>query len=179
MFQIQSISDLKFETSAMIIGKKIIRLQWTQPPICENFQFTLQVFNNTYMSRNNISLSCCEREFNSTDIFYQEGGYSILRLIGTNEGEPCNRGTFFYYTFKGNMNGNWASEASPTLGCSIEISRDIYNMYVCRYVFDCLLENNTKKSYAKIRGRNYVVQTRAALKAVLRFLNEVRIRSSA
>ena len=24
---------------------------------------------------------------------------------------------------------NWASEASPTLGCSIEISRDIY-MYV-------------------------------------------------
>ena len=24
------------------------------------------------------------------------------------------------------MLGNWASEASPTLGCSIEISRDIY-----------------------------------------------------
>ena len=32
-------------------------------------------------------------------------------------------------------NSNWASEASPTLGCSIEISRDIYmyvGMYVCR-----------------------------------------------
>ena len=31
---------------------------------------------------------------------------------------------------------NWASEASPTLGCSIEISRDIYIyvLYVCRYV---------------------------------------------
>ena len=28
---------------------------------------------------------------------------------------------------------NWASEASPTLGCSIEISRDIY-MYVYIYV---------------------------------------------
>ena len=28
-------------------------------------------------------------------------------------------------------NYNWASEASPTLGCSIEISRDIY-MCVCR-----------------------------------------------
>ena len=30
---------------------------------------------------------------------------------------------------------NWASEASPTLGCSIEILRDIYmyvGMYVCR-----------------------------------------------
>ena len=26
---------------------------------------------------------------------------------------------------------NWASEASPTLGCSIEISRDIY---ICIYV---------------------------------------------
>ena len=26
---------------------------------------------------------------------------------------------------------NWASEASPTLGCSIEISRDIY-ICVCR-----------------------------------------------
>ena len=30
---------------------------------------------------------------------------------------------------------NWASEASPTLGCSIEISRDIYMyVYICRYV---------------------------------------------
>ena len=28
------------------------------------------------------------------------------------------------------INNNWASEASPTLGCSIEISRDIY-IYVC------------------------------------------------
>ena len=40
----------------------------------------------------------------------------------------------------------WASEASPTLGCSIEISRDIY-IYVCRYV--CL-------SWSKMRRRNYV-----------------------
>ena len=32
---------------------------------------------------------------------------------------------------------SWASEASPTLGCSIEISHDIYiyvYIYVCRYV---------------------------------------------
>ena len=28
---------------------------------------------------------------------------------------------------------NWASKASPTLGCSIEISRDIY--ICCRYVY--------------------------------------------
>ena len=33
-------------------------------------------------------------------------------------------------------NFNWASEASPTLGCSIEISRDIY-MYV--YMSVCLV----------------------------------------
>ena len=30
---------------------------------------------------------------------------------------------------------NWASEASPTLGCSIEISRGMsVGMYVCMYV---------------------------------------------
>ena len=33
------------------------------------------------------------------------------------------------------MYNNWASEASPTLGCSIEISRDIYiYIYVYMYV---------------------------------------------
>ena len=34
------------------------------------------------------------------------------------------------------VGNNWASEASPTLGCSIEILRDIY-MSVCMYV--CLV----------------------------------------
>ena len=48
---------------------------------------------------------------------------------------------------------SWASEASPTLGCSIEISRDI-----CRYV--CL-------SWSKKRRRKYVGQTRACSKSVL------------
>ena len=51
---------------------------------------------------------------------------------------------------------NWASEVSPTLSCSIEISRDMYNtnterelfcgaycMSVCRFVYDCL---HTKKN---------------------------------
>ena len=47
---------------------------------------------------------------------------------------------------------NWASEASPTLGCSIEISRDIMCM--------CL-------SWSKKRRRNYVGQTRACSKSVL------------
>ena len=51
----------------------------------------------------------------------------------------------------------WASEASPTLGCSIEISRDIY-MSVGRSV--CL-------SWSKKRRRKYVDQTRACSKSVL------------
>ena len=62
---------------------------------------------------------------------------------------------------------NWVSEASPTLRCSIEISRDI--LYMCMYVFDCLWENNTKKLYVKMQGRNYIVQTRACSKISLRF----------
>ena len=41
---------------------------------------------------------------------------------------------------------NWASEASPTLGCSIEISRDTY-IYICV----CL-------SWAKMRTHNYVAK---------------------
>ena len=45
-----------------------------------------------------------------------------------------------------NVMGNWASEASPTLWCSIEISGDIY-MSVDRSV--CL-------SCTKMRRQNYV-----------------------
>ena len=48
-------------------------------------------------------------------------------------------------------NINWASEASPTLGCSIEISRDIYVhvSVVCQITW------------------NHVNQTRACSKSVL------------
>ena len=59
--------------------------------------------------------------------------------------------------------------------CSIEISRDIYIyvcMYVCMYVFDCLWENNTKKSYAKMRGQNYIVQTCACSKSSFGILKQ-------
>ena len=36
------------------------------------------------------------------------------------------------HLYMANTHYNWASEASPTLGCSIEISRDIYiYMSVC------------------------------------------------
>ena len=47
------------------------------------------------------------------------------------------------------------SEASPILGCSIEISCDI-----CRYV-----GLSTKNAYAKMHGRNYMAQTRACSKS--------------
>ena len=46
----------------------------------------------------------------------------------------------------------WASEASPTLGCSIEISRDIY-MSVGRSV-----GRSVCLSWSKKRRRNYVGQ---------------------
>ena len=41
---------------------------------------------------------------------------------------------------------NWASEASPTLGCSIEISHDIY-MSICMSVV-------VQKALAELRGPN-------------------------
>ena len=53
---------------------------------------------------------------------------------------------------------NWASEASPTLGCSIEISRDIYmsvciimyvGMYVCMYV--CRMSNHVESRESNTR----------------------------
>ena len=75
----------------------------------------------------------------------------------------CNK----FFTVRQLQRINWASKASPTLGCSIEISRDIYVcMYVCMYVFvyvcmyECL-------PYVKIRRRNYVAQTSACSKSVL------------
>ena len=43
---------------------------------------------------------------------------------------------------------NWASEASPTLGCSIEISRDIY-ICVCF----------GPKSVAELRGQKVCMLT--------------------
>ena len=46
------------------------------------------------------------------------------------------------------INCDWTSEASRTLGCSIEISHDIY-VSVCM------------SWYAKVRRRNYVAQKRA------------------
>ena len=60
---------------------------------------------------------------------------------------------------------NWVSEASPTLGCSLEISIDIY-MSVCRYV-GMYVGLSTKNMYAKMRGRNYVAQTHTCSKSVL------------
>ena len=47
---------------------------------------------------------------------------------------------------------NWASETSPTLGCSIEIARDIY-VSVCM------------SWYAKVRRQNYMAQKRACSKS--------------
>ena len=53
----------------------------------------------------------------------------------------------------------WATEACPTMGCSIEISRDM-----CMSV--CLKETHTKICMSKMRGRNYVAQKPACSKSV-------------
>ena len=53
------------------------------------------------------------------------------------------------------LNYYWASEASPTLGCSIEISRDIYI-----YIYMCV-------SVVCQITWNHVNQTRACSKSVL------------
>ena len=59
---------------------------------------------------------------------------------------------------------NWASEASPTLGCSIEISRDI-----CMSV--CLKETPTKNTYAKNTwAKSKVTRTRMPVKKEENFL---------
>ena len=44
---------------------------------------------------------------------------------------------------------NWASEASPTLGCSIEISRDIYiciYIYIYVYIYICIYVGMSRMS---------------------------------
>ena len=58
---------------------------------------------------------------------------------------------FNYYIFH-TYSCNWASEASPTLGCSIEISRDI----CCRYV-----------SYVKLTALTELCSPRACSKSFL------------
>ena len=73
--------------------------------------------------------------------------YRTYKIISSYELARPIMGTIFLVI------NNWASEASPTLGCSIEISRDIY-----RYV--CL-------SWSKKRRRKYVGLTRACSKSVL------------
>ena len=59
----------------------------------------------------------------------------LLSILEERPHSPCNGNHFLSY---------WASEASPTLGCSIEISRDIYMLSVCRYVgmsYVCRMSN--------------------------------------
>ena len=47
---------------------------------------------------------------------------------------------------------NWASEASPTLGCSIEISRDIYiYIYIYIYVCVCRMSNHVESRESNTR----------------------------
>ena len=60
-----------------------------------------------------------------------------LKPLVTNFREICASIIVFSFTVWTKMRpmlANWASEASPTLGCSIEISRDIYMCMCLSYV---------------------------------------------
>ena len=64
----------------------------------------------------------------------------VLKASTTSKGccRPIlNLGAIFIFSLhaRASEQGNWASEASPTLGCSIEISRGMsVGMYVCMSV---------------------------------------------
>ena len=58
---------------------------------------------------------------------------------------------------------NWANETSPTLGCSIEISRDIY---ICVCVGQSV-GRSVRLSCPKMRRRNYMSQMHACSKSDL------------
>ena len=74
---------------------------------------------------------------------------------------------------------NWASEASPTLGCSIEISCDIYIIYTYICMLVCMstfvYRKPIQKNHAKMSGQNYVVQTLAGSKSVWEFETKCRL----
>ena len=100
MVQLQR--NLEIETSAIHIGEEFIRLKWINPPMCEDFHYTLQVFENiNSMATPKISLACCESLF-ASNVTIQQGRTLFLKLIGKKEGMLCNMGHFFYYTFEGN-----------------------------------------------------------------------------
>ena len=60
-------------------------------------------------------------------------------------------GLFLIVSLNEQVKSYWASEASPTLGCSIEISRDICR-YVCRYVGLSTKKICMQKAWAELRG---------------------------
>ena len=53
---------------------------------------------------------------------------------------------------------SWASEASPTLGCSIEISRDINHVYILEKWFP--LRGARKKNYVRTLGFKNKIERR-------------------
>ena len=74
-------------------------------------------------------------------------GFSIVASLAHTEEFLATFHIRYYLRNATNFLYYWASEASPTLGCSIEISRDI--LLLCRYV--CL-------SWSKKRRRKYVAK---------------------
>ena len=71
---------------------------------------------------------------------------------------------------------NWASEASPTLGCSIEISRDIYIIYYIPPPLTVHFSMTRSVRYQPIlHTLYYTLHTEHACRLSYRFLNNVVI----
>ena len=78
----------------------------------------------------------------------------------------CNGNHFF---------GNWASEASPTLGCSIEISRDIYIYYIPPPLTVHFSMTRSVRYQPILHTLYYTLHTEHACCLSYRFLNNVVI----
>ena len=90
-------------------------------PLPSDFRLCTKIFETPYL---NIQFHWvnCYFLLHSILFFISQTSYRTLKIISRYELARPIMGTIFLVY-------NWASEASPTLGCSIEISRDI-----CRYV---------------------------------------------
>ena len=63
----------------------------------------------------------------------------------------------------GKVINDWASEASPTLGCSIEISRDIMlSVFVCRMSYVCRM-SKLREAHAHAQSLFWAVKQVATL----------------
>ena len=118
----------KFNHQGFFLGNKFT-ISWNEAENCpENFNYYLvKTFDNipdnktNLQKRKNVTLSREEVIVDNDNNKYQ------IYILASEDGiEICATSETYIQLTPGGKLSNWASEASPTLGCSIEISRDIY-----------------------------------------------------